>query len=60
MVQKDLTSSQERPSWKFSSYGLMKDEPCMLAGADISPEEVRLMHSNVSRTTGSSRDYVGF
>ena len=39
----------------------MKDEECMVAGTDVSPEELRLNFINEYRRTGGSfKEYVRF
>ncbi|KAJ3414825.1 hypothetical protein HDV05_005982 [Chytridiales sp. JEL 0842] len=57
LIRKDLKANIERPLWKLSSYGVLKDEPCILAGADISPEEARFLYLNESRNTGNTTAY---
>ncbi|KAJ3127772.1 hypothetical protein HK100_009551 [Physocladia obscura] len=57
ICQKDFTLP-ERPLWPLSSYGLTKEDPCILVGADVSFEEARLLFLNDVKQTGAFQGYV--
>lgn len=51
-----LDLSTDRPTWPLSSYG-GKEDPCLIAGIDVSPEELRWRYVQAVKT-GTVDAYV--
>ena len=49
---------REKPAWPLSSYG-QKEDPCLLVGLDMSPEEMR-WKAMQCQMRGDMNGYVSF
>ena len=56
MVKKDF-SPAERPVWILSCYGFTKEDPSIISGTDVSPEEARLLYLH-AEVSGNLNEYV--
>ena len=56
-LAKDITPGFEKPLWPFSSFGPAKFESTIIAGLDISPEELRFKALEALRS-GNPVEYV--
>lgn len=55
-IKTDLTT--EKPIWDLSIYGPAKEEPNMIVGTDLSPEEDRVKYYQSRLQTGNETQYV--
>lgn len=55
-IKTDLTT--EKPVWDLSIYGPAKEEPNMIVGTDLSPEEDRVKYYQSRLQTGNETQYV--
>ncbi|KAF8634628.1 hypothetical protein AX15_000805 [Amanita polypyramis BW_CC] len=58
-MAKDLTAQMDKPLWPLSSYGPAKGEPNVLAGLDISPDELRVQATSALRG-GNVNEYITY
>lgn len=58
-MAKDLTPNNEKPIWPMSSFGPAKYEPTIIAGLDISPEELRFKAIQ-ALNSGNAAEYQKF
>ncbi|KJA29545.1 hypothetical protein HYPSUDRAFT_152370, partial [Hypholoma sublateritium FD-334 SS-4] len=56
-ILSDLSGDQ--PVWLLSSYGPSKAEPCLLAGIDESPEELRVKYT-LAVKAGTGNEYLQY
>lgn len=56
-IKKDLSPSIDRPAWVLSSYGPAKHQSTVIAGLDVSQEELRLRAVEAIKS-GAVQDYV--
>ncbi|KAG2177222.1 hypothetical protein INT43_007879, partial [Umbelopsis isabellina] len=55
-IKTDLTT--EKPIWDLSIYGPAKEEPNMIVGTDLSPEEDRVKYYQSRLQTGNETQYL--
>jgi nucleoporin NUP42 len=55
-IKTDMTT--EKPVWDLSIYGPAKEEPNMIVGTDLSPEEDRVKYYQYKMQTGNEAQYV--
>jgi nucleoporin NUP42 len=55
-IKTDMTT--EKPVWDLSIYGPAKEEPNMIVGTDLSPEEDRVKYYQCKMQTGNEAQYV--
>ncbi|CAM0135558.1 hypothetical protein VKS41_005207 [Umbelopsis sp. WA50703] len=55
-IKTDMTT--EKPVWDLSIYGPAKEEPNMIVGTDLSPEEDRVKYYQCKMQTGNEAQYL--